>query len=178
MIENPGETPDFAIFASLNKDGAFPATVGMTPLIPMFTLGHNFIPSPIHAGGLRYHGAGAIVSQLLHDKLIEAQSVPQLECFESGVKFASSEGILPAPEATHGIAVAVREARAADLAGTPKTILFNLCGHGYLDMAAYQSYFDGKIVDHELSAAEVQSLIDQIDTPEVEMPCERGRCGH
>ena len=146
----------------------FGDTVGMTPLIPMYTLGHNFVPSPIHAGGLRYHGAGAIVSQLLHDGLIEAQSVPQLECFESGVKFAGSEGILPAPEATHGIAIAAREARAADLAGTPKTILFNLCGHGYLDMAAYQSYFDGKIIDHEMTQGEIDQLVAQIDTPAVE----------
>lgn len=145
----------------------FGDTVGMTPLIPMYTLGHNFVPSPIHAGGLRYHGAGAIVSQLLHDRLIEAQAVPQLECFEAGVGFAGAEGILPAPEATHGIAIAAREARAADVAGTPKTILFNLCGHGYLDMAAYQSYFDGKIIDHEMSEAEVQKLISQIDTPQI-----------
>ena len=146
----------------------FGDTIGMTPLIPMFTLGHNFVPSPIHAGGLRYHGAGAIVSQLLHDKLIEAQSVPQLECFQAGVSFAGSEGILPAPEATHGIAIAVREARAADAAGRPKTILFNLCGHGYLDMAAYQSYFDGKIIDHELTTQEVEDLIAKIDMPKVE----------
>lgn len=146
----------------------FGDSVGMTPLIPMYTLGHNFVPSPIHAGGLRYHGAGAVVSQLLHDGMIEAQAVPQPECFQSGVIFASSEGILPAPEATHGIAVAIREARDADFAGTPKTILFNLCGHGYFDMAAYQSYFDGEIVEHELSSEEVKDLIAQIDTPEVE----------
>ncbi len=145
----------------------FGDSVGMTPLIPMYTLGHNFVPDPIHAGGLRYHGAGAVVSQLLHDQLIEAQALPQTECFQAGVIFASSEGILPAPEATHGIGVAIREAREADFAGTPKTILFNLCGHGYFDMAAYQSYFDGQIVDHELSAEEVQTLIDQINMPEV-----------
>lgn len=145
----------------------FGDTVGMTPLLPMFTLGHKFVPSPIHAGGLRYHGAGVIVSQLLHDKLIEAQAVMQKECFQAGVDFAKAEGILPAPEATHALATVVREVQKAREEGHRKTILFNLCGHGYFDMSAYQQYFEGKIVDHELTAADIEALIAQIDTPEI-----------
>lgn len=145
----------------------FGDTIGMTPLLPMYTLGHKFVPSPIHAGGLRYHGAGVIVSQLLNDGLIEAQAVKQNECFKAGVDFARAEGILPAPEATHALAVVVREAQAADAAGTPKTILFNLCGHGYFDMSAYQQYFEGKIEDHELTQAEIEALIAKVDTPNI-----------
>ena len=145
----------------------FGDTIGMTPLLPMYTLGHKFVPDPIHAGGLRYHGAGVVVSQLLHDNLIEAQAVMQKECFAAGVDFVKAEGILPAPEATHALAVVVREAIKADEAGTPKTILFNLCGHGHFDMSAYQQYFEGKIVDHELTQADVAALIAQVDTPEI-----------
>ncbi|MCK6694497.1 MAG: TrpB-like pyridoxal phosphate-dependent enzyme, partial [Thermoanaerobaculia bacterium] len=114
----------------------FGDTVGMTPLLPMFTLGHNFVPSAIHAGGLRYHGAGVIVSQLLKDKLIEALAVKQKECFEAGVRFAQAEGIIPAPEATHALAAVVSEANKAREEGRTKTILFNLCGHGHFDMSA------------------------------------------
>lgn len=143
----------------------FGDTVGMTPLIPMFTLGHNFLPAPIHAGGLRYHGAGAIVSQLLKDKLIEAQSIQQLECFEAGVKFAKAEGILPAPEATHGIAAVIREAMIAKQEGKAKTILFNLCGHGFFDMSAYQDYFAGKLVDHHFTDDELYANLRELDTP-------------
>ncbi len=145
----------------------FGDTIGMTPLLPMFTLGHKFVPSAIHAGGLRYHGAGVIVSQLLRDELIEAQAVKQTECFEAGVKFAKAEGILPAPEATHGLAVAMREVEQARKEGKSKTILVNLCGHGYFDMSAYQQYFEGKIVDHELSHDDISYLISKIDTPEI-----------
>jgi tryptophan synthase beta chain len=112
----------------------FGDTVGMTPLLPMYTLGHNFVPAPIHAGGLRYHGAGVIVSQLLKDKLIEARSHDQLECFQAGVLFAKAEGIIPAPEASHAIATVIQEAIAAKISGESKTILFNLCGHGHFDM--------------------------------------------
>ncbi|HMN48464.1 MAG TPA: TrpB-like pyridoxal phosphate-dependent enzyme, partial [Ignavibacteriaceae bacterium] len=129
----------------------FGDTAGFTPLIPMYTLGHTFVPAPIHAGGLRYHGAGAIVSQLLKDKLIEASAVQQLECFEAGIKFAKTEGIIPAPEANHGIAQVIREALKAKVEGKSKTILFNLCGHGYFDMAAYQAYFNGELRDHEFT---------------------------
>jgi tryptophan synthase beta chain len=140
----------------------FGDTAGMTPLLPMYTLGHNFVPAPIHAGGLRYHGAGAIVSQLLKDKLIEAVAIQQLECFDAGIKFAGAEGILPAPEATHGIAAVVREARKAREEGVEKTILFNLCGHGYFDMTAYEDYLGGKLVDHHFTEDELQVGIRQI----------------
>lgn len=143
----------------------FGDSVGMTPLIPMYTLGHKFVPAPIHAGGLRYHGAGAIISQLLHDELIEAQALQQLECFDAGVKFAKAEGILPAPEATHAVATAIREANLAKEAGEAKTILFNLCGHGYFDMSAYEAYFNGELVDHHLSADELTAYLKDMDTP-------------
>ncbi len=145
----------------------FGDTVGMTPLIPMYTLGHQFVPAPIHAGGLRYHGAGAIVSQLLKDQLIEAQALQQLECFEAGIKFAQAEGVIAAPEATHGIAVVIREALKAKEEGTSKTILFNLCGHGYFDMSAYEDYFDGKLEDHHLSDEELHQYLNILDTPPV-----------
>ena len=144
----------------------FGDTVGLTPLIPMYTLGHTFIPAPIHAGGLRYHGAGAIISQLLKDKLIEASALHQIECFEAGVKFAQAEGIIPAPEANHGIAQVIREALIAKEEGTNKTILFNLCGHGYFDMSAYEDYFAGKLIDHELTNDELYSDLRKLDTPE------------
>lgn len=146
----------------------FGDTVGLTPLLPMYTLGHNFVPAPIHAGGLRYHGAGVLVSQLLKDKLIEAQSVQQLECFDAGVKFANAEGILPAPEATHGIAQVIKEAEKAKEEGVEKTILFNLCGHGYFDMSAYQDYFEGKLQDHHLTEDELHSGLKVLDTPKIE----------
>jgi tryptophan synthase beta chain len=145
----------------------FGDTVGMTPLLPMYTLGHNFVPAKIHAGGLRYHGAGVIVSQLLRDNLIEAQAVDQIESFEAGVAFAKAEGIIPAPEANHGIALAVREALQAREEGTAKTILFNLCGHGNFDMAAYDAYFSGKLERHEMTQAEVEAAVALIDTPEI-----------
>ncbi len=140
----------------------FGDTAGFTPLIPMYTLGHNFVPDNIHAGGLRYHGAGAIVSQLLKDKLIEAQSVKQLETFEAGVLFARTEGVIPAPESTHAIAVAIREAKKAKLTGEKKTILFNLSGHGFIDMSAYDQYFAGNLEDHEVTDAEIKESLEQL----------------
>ncbi|HLG31133.1 MAG TPA: TrpB-like pyridoxal phosphate-dependent enzyme, partial [Candidatus Brocadiales bacterium] len=146
----------------------FGDTVGLTPLLPMYTLGHTFIPAPIHAGGLRYHGAGVIVSQLLKDKLIEATAIHQLECFDAGVKFAKTEGIIPAPEANHGIAQVFREAKKAKEEGKSKTILFNLCGHGYFDMSAYQDYFEGKLVDHELTNDELYSGLRELNLHPVE----------
>ena len=145
----------------------FGDSVGMTPLIPMYTLGHKFVPAPIHAGGLRYHGAGAIISQLLHDEIIEAQALQQLECFDAGVKFAKAEGILPAPEATHAVATAIREALRAKEEGSSKTILFNLCGHGYFDMSAYEAYFNGELVDHHLSDEDLTRYLKELDTPPV-----------
>jgi tryptophan synthase beta chain len=132
----------------------------------MYTLGHTFIPQPIHAGGLRYHGAGAIISQLLKDKIIEASALQQIECFEAGIKFSISEGIIPAPEATHGIAQVIRESLKAKVEGTKKTILFNLSGHGYFDMGAYQDYLAGNLSDHELTEEELYSDLKKLDTPE------------
>ncbi len=141
----------------------FGDTVGLTPLIPMYTLGHEFIPDSIHAGGLRYHGAGAIVSQLLKDKLIEAQSVKQLETFEAGVNFAHTEGIIPAPESCHAIAAAIREAKIAKLEGKAKTILFNLSGHGMIDLAAYDKYFAGGLEDHEISDEQIAQTVNRLE---------------
>lgn len=140
----------------------FGDTVGMTPLIPMYTLGHNFIPAKIHAGGLRYHGAGAIVSQLLKDQIIEAVSIPQLETFEAGVLFARTEGIIPAPESTHAIAAAIREARMAKEEGVAKTILFNLSGHGIIDLSAYDQYFSGKLENYAISDDEIKESIHEL----------------
>ncbi len=114
---------------------------GLTPLLPMYTLGHDFMPVNIHAGGLRYHGAGVIISQLMKDGFIEAMDINQLESFDAGVLFAKSEGIIPAPESCHAIAATVREALKCKETGEQKTILFNLSGHGLIDMTAYYQYF-------------------------------------
>ncbi len=141
----------------------FGDTVGMTPLLPMYTLGHNFVPAPIHAGGLRYHGAGVVVSQLLKDGLIEAVAHGQLEAFDAGVKFARAEGIIPAPEATHAIATTFREAIRCREEGRSETLLFNLCGHGNFDMKAYEDYFAGKLVDHEVTKAEIEASLALLD---------------
>ncbi len=141
----------------------FGDTVGLTPLLPMYTLGHNFVPDTIHAGGLRYHGAGAIVSQLLKDKLIEATSVKQLETFKAGMIFAKTEGIIPAPETSHAIAAVIREAEQAKKEGIAKTILFNFSGHGIIDLAAYDKYFEGKLVDHEVTDAEIAKSVSQLE---------------
>ncbi|WP_353125502.1 TrpB-like pyridoxal phosphate-dependent enzyme [Parapedobacter pyrenivorans] len=141
----------------------FGDTQGYTPLLPMYTLGHTFTPAAIHAGGLRYHGASVLCSQLLKDGLIEAQAIQQLECFEAGVLFAKVEGIIPAPEANHGIAQVIREVNKAREEGISKTILFNLCGHGFVDMAAYQDYFDGKLQDHSFSDEELTSEIEKLE---------------
>ena len=126
----------------------FGDVAGMTPLLPMYTLGHEFIPPGIHAGGLRYHGASPLVSTLVNEGIVEPLAIHQMECFEAGIKFAQTEGILAAPETTHAIAAAIREALKAKAENTPKTILFNLSGHGYFDMYAYQQYFDNKLSDY------------------------------
>ena len=124
---------------------------GYTPLIPMLTLGHNFAPANIHAGGLRYHGAGSVVSQLKEDNLMEAVDIPQLETFAAATMFARSEGIIPAPESSHAIAAAIREAKKAKEAGESKVILFNLSGHGVIDMSAYDQYIAGDLANYQLS---------------------------
>ena len=126
----------------------FGDVAGMTPLLPMYTLGHEFIPPGIHAGGLRYHGASPLVSTLVNEGIVEPLAIHQMECFEAGIKFAQTEGILAAPETTHAIAATIREALKAKAENTPKTILFNLSGHGYFDMYAYQQYFDNKLSDY------------------------------
>ena len=142
----------------------FGDSAGYTPLLPMYTLGHNFMPAAIHAGGLRYHGASVLCSQLLKDNLIEAVAIQQLECFEAGLLFARTEGIVPAPEASHGIAQVIREAKKAKEEGQAKTILFNLCGHGMLDLQAYDDFFDGKLKNHELSSAELGAGLEELNT--------------
>lgn len=121
---------------------------GYTPLLPMYTLGHDFRPANIHAGGLRYHGAGVIVSQLLKDGLIEAMDIDQIESFEAGCLFAKTEGIIPAPESCHAIAATIKEAMKCKESGEKKTILFNLSGHGLIDMTAYDQFLSGNLVNY------------------------------
>jgi len=122
--------------------------VGHTPMMKMYTLGHDFVPPGIHAGGLRYHGDSVLVSQLCKDGLAEAVAIPQLETFEAGVLFARTECIVPAPESTHAIAATIREAQRCKETGEPKTLLFNLSGHGHFDMASYDRYFRGELEDY------------------------------
>ncbi len=141
----------------------FGDTAGYTPLLPMFTLGHDFMPSNIHAGGLRYHGAGVIVSQLLKDGLMEAVDIEQLESFEAGCLFAKSEGIIPAPESCHAIAATMREALKCKESGEEKVILFNLSGHGLIDMASYDKYLSGDIQNFTISDKEIDDNLSKLD---------------
>lgn len=136
---------------------------GLTPLLPMYTLGHNFMPANIHAGGLRYHGAGMIISQLLKDGYLEAADIPQSETFKAGLLFAKSEGIIPAPESSHAIAATIREALKCKETGEEKVILFNLSGHGLIDMTAYDQYLAGSLLDFEVSDEDVARNIAQIE---------------
>lgn len=136
---------------------------GYTPLIPMYTLGHDFAPAHIHAGGLRYHGAGTLVSQLYKDKLIEACDIKQLDSFEAGVLFAQTEGIVPAPESAHAIAAAINEAKQAKIEGKSKVILFNLSGHGLVDMSAYDQYLAGDLMNYSLSDADIAANVDKLE---------------
>lgn len=135
---------------------------GYTPLLPMFSLGHKFTPANIHAGGLRYHGAGVIASQLLKDGLMEAVDVGQLESFEAGCLFARAEGIIPAPESCHAIAATIREAVKCKESGEAKVILFNLSGHGLIDMASYDKYLAGDLINHSIGENEIVSNFDNI----------------
>ncbi len=137
----------------------FGDTGHLTPLVKMHTLGSNFIPEPIHAGGLRYHGMAPLVSLLKEEGIIEARSVHQRACFEAGVRFARAEGILPAPEPTHAIKVAIDEALAAREAGERRVILFNLCGHGHFDLGAYERYLAGTLEDYEYPAERVAEAL-------------------
>jgi tryptophan synthase beta chain len=126
----------------------FGDTVGLTPLVKMHTLGHTFVPAPMHAGGLRYHGMAPLICKLYDEGVIEARAVPQLATFEAAILFARAEGILPAPEAAHAVRGAIDEALAAKKEGKRKTIVFNLCGHGFLDLSAYEAYLAGKLQDY------------------------------
>ena len=136
---------------------------GYTPLIPMYTVGHNFAPANIHAGGLRYHGAGSIVSQLKKDNLMEAVDIKQLDTFNAALLFAKTEGIIPAPESSHAIAAAINEALVCKEEGKQKTILFNLSGHGLIDMAAYDQYLSGDLSNHELSDDEIGKNLNELE---------------
>ena len=137
----------------------FGDTGKLTPLMPMHTLGHGFIPAPIHAGGLRYHGAAPLVSQLVRDGLVRAEAYLQNDVFASAVLFAGNEGIVPAPEAAHAIHGALEAAKSADEAGEQRTILFNLSGHGHFDMAAYDNYFAGDLEDVSLEQEEIERTL-------------------
>jgi tryptophan synthase beta chain len=137
----------------------FGDTAKLAPVAKMFTLGHDFMPEPIHAGGLRYHGMSPLVSLLKEHGYIEARSVHQRASFEAGVMFARAEGILPAPEPTHAIRVAIDEALAAKEAGEAKVILFNLCGHGHFDLSAYERYLSGNLEDYEYPLERVEAAL-------------------
>jgi tryptophan synthase beta chain len=141
----------------------FGDTAQLTPLVKMYTLGHDFIPEPIHAGGLRYHGMSPLVSLLKDQGLIEARAVHQRATFEAGVQFARAEGILPAPEPAHAIRVAVDEALRARAEDRPTVILFNLCGHGHFDLSAYERYLTGKLEDYEFPAERVAEALKALD---------------
>jgi tryptophan synthase beta chain len=132
---------------------------GLTPLLKMHTLGHDFVPPGIHAGGLRYHGASPLVSQLVHEGLAEAVAIPQLETFEAGVLFARTEGIVPAPESTHAIAATIRAAKECTARKEPKTLLFNLSGHGHFDMSSYDRFFAGELQDYEYPAEAIRESL-------------------
>ena len=136
---------------------------GLTPLLPMYTLGHNFMPANIHAGGLRYHGAGMIISQLLKEKRMEATDIQQTEAFKAGLLFSKTEGIIPAPESCHAIAAAINEAEKCKETGEEKVILFNLSGHGLIDMSAYQQYLQGNLQDYKVKQEEIDRNISQLE---------------
>ncbi|UJA21157.1 TrpB-like pyridoxal phosphate-dependent enzyme [Thermoleophilia bacterium SCSIO 60948] len=140
----------------------FGDTVGMTPLMPMYTLGHDFVPPAVHSGGLRYHGDSPLVSALVHQGLVEPRAIRQRSAFEAAVRFAGCEGIVPAPEPSHALRVVIDEAEAAREAGEERTILVNLCGHGHLDMAAYDAYHAGTLEDLEFSEADMEAALDRL----------------
>jgi tryptophan synthase beta chain len=140
----------------------FGDTAGMTPLVKMHTLGHDFVPEPIHAGGLRYHGMSPLVSLLKEQGIIEAIALHQTETFAKAVQFARSEGIIPGPEPTHAVASAMSEAMAAKESGEEKVILFNLSGHGHFDMAAYQAFSDGSLEDYEYPEDRVAAAMENV----------------
>jgi len=138
---------------------------GYTPLLPMYTLGHDFHPANIHAGGLRYHGAGTIVSQLIKDGLMHGVDIKQLDAFKAGMLFAQTEGIIPAPESSHAIAATIQEALKCKEAGEQKTILFTLSGHGLLDLPSYDQYISGDLQNYDVTDEEIQHFLKSV--PEV-----------
>ncbi len=140
----------------------FGDTMGMTPLVKMHTLGHDFIPDPIHAGGLRYHGMAPLVSHLYELGLVEAEAIHQTECFEAAVKFARTEGIVPAPEPSHAIAAAVREALRCKETGEEKVILTAVCGHGHFDLASYETFLAGELVDYDYPEEAVADAMERV----------------
>ncbi|MEX2562984.1 MAG: pyridoxal-phosphate dependent enzyme, partial [Nitriliruptoraceae bacterium] len=137
---------------------------GMTPLVKMHTLGHDFIPDPIHAGGLRYHGMSPLISHMYELGLMEAEALPQSVCFDAAIRFARTEGIVPAPEPTHAIAAAVREAEACRETGEEKVILTAVCGHGHFDMSAYDAYLNGELVDYDHPAERIAEAMTRVPT--------------
>jgi tryptophan synthase beta chain len=137
-------------------------SVGLTPLMLMYTLGHDFMPPSIHAGGLRYHGDSALVSQLCKEGVLEALAVPQVATFEAGVLFAKAQGIIPAPESSHAIYAAIEEARRCKESGEGKTILFTLSGHGHFDMGAYDKYFSGELEDYEYPEEAIKAALEHL----------------
>jgi len=145
----------------------FGDTAGFTPLLKMHTLGHTFVPDPIHAGGLRYHGMSPLLSHIYELDLIEAVAKPQRECFEAGVLFARTEGIVPAPEPTHALAATIEEARRCAESGEPKVILTAMCGHGHFDMSAYDRYLSGQMEDFEMPAERVQEALTRLPNPQL-----------
>ncbi|MCF8082051.1 MAG: TrpB-like pyridoxal phosphate-dependent enzyme [Deltaproteobacteria bacterium] len=140
----------------------FGDTVQMTPLLAMHTLGHSFVPEPIHAGGLRYHGMAPIISQLVMDNLIRPVAIQQMETFQAGITFARTEGFISAPETNHAVAITIREALKAKEEGKEKVILMNWSGHGLVDMAAYEAFLHGKLADHELEEEAIQQALEEI----------------
>jgi tryptophan synthase beta chain len=145
----------------------FGDTAQMAPVVKMYTLGHDFVPPGIHAGGLRYHGDAPLLCQLVDAGIIEAKSYPQLTCFEAAIMFARTEGIIPAPETSHAIRAAIDEALEAKKRGEKRVILFNFSGHGHFDMSAYDAYFAGDLVDFEYPEAKIKAALANL--PKVEM---------
>ena len=140
----------------------FGDVAGMTPLVKMHTLGHDFVPDPIHAGGLRYHAMSPLLSHMRELDLFDAEALPQSVCFDAAVQFARAEGIVPAPEPSHALAAAIREAEACKETGEEKVILTALCGHGHFDMAAYDDYFAGNLVDHDYPEEKVREAMARV----------------
>ncbi len=140
----------------------FGDTVGLTPLLRMYTLGHDFVPPGIHAGGLRYHGDSALVSQLCHEGLVEARAVHQLGTFEAGITFAKAEGIIPAPESNHAIRGVIDDALECKRTGEPKVLFFNLSGHGHFDMAAYDQYLAGQLHDYDYPQEAIEAALERL----------------